>query len=183
MLHRYRNHSGPRMLPRSRLPELRTRPWHVCDDRVSQAREMTGCVSGQPRDGVTTRLTTGGRRHSRRQRIWQRWRQEARAHAPGASPHMRLLPQGWVVVMRRSSVYRVQSDMSVSEPGDKVVEGRTSRARAPFRMLRNCAQHTAMSAAHGVGPTNPSNLWDGQMRLQRVCSCRTHRCCVGLPCA
>eukprot|EP00966_Prymnesium_polylepis_P263106 6077186-Prymnesium_polylepis.1 len=33
------------MLPRSRLPERRTTPWHKCDDRVSQARERTGYVS------------------------------------------------------------------------------------------------------------------------------------------
>ena len=51
--------------------------------------------------------------------------------------------------------------MSVSEHVDKVVEGRTSRARAPFMMSRNCAQHTAVSTASEQLQVGEGSGWPG----------------------
>jgi len=77
---------------------------------------------------------------------------------PGASPRTRLLPLSWVVVMRQSGVCRVRRWMSVSEHDAKVVEGRTSRARAPFRMSRICAR-AHVDERRTLGPGGCSNWW------------------------
>ena len=87
----------------------------------------------------------------------------ARAHAPGASPHTRLLPQDWVVVMRRSGVCRVRRWMSVSEHEGNGDEGRSGRVRAPVcvelvRCGRGCRRERACVSAARMD--RASGAWD-----------------------
>jgi len=122
--------------------------------------ERTGYA--QPRDGVTTRLITGGGRTRGGSAIGDAVGWVARTRAPGASPlkggssHM---TGRWS--RRRSGVNRVRRGMSISEHEGKVVEGRTSRARAPLRMSRNCAQHTAVSPASEQLTAGEGSGWPG----------------------